>query len=558
VPPPRVPELALRQRRIGWLFGLFALLLALAAARALQLTTFSSGALSSAANAEETGTVVVPAPRGQIVDRGGVILATTASAYDITATPQMVANPATFALELAPILHRSQAGIEQTVLHPSSTRYTILARQVSPAVAHEVRMLKLPAIAVTADPKRVYPGDYLAAQVLGGVGLTGAGLGGVELQYNHALTGTDGVQHVIYDGAGKPIDIASGTTPIAGATVQLTLDAPLQQYVDRVVSQTGEHFKAQSATAIVLNPRTGAILAMSNWPRVNANDPANADAKNYAVGLNYEPGSTFKIVAIGGALSEGLIAPSTRFTIPNCIQVANYCIHDSEYHPTERLSTTQILAQSSNVGAITIAERLGSSALYAWMRRYGFGTPSGVDLPDDEQGIVPPPSAWSGSSIGNLPIGQGVDVTPIQIADAYAAIANGGILRPPHVVRSVDGKRVPLPQGHRILSPVVARELRGMLAEVTHAGGTAAEIHIPGYKLAGKTGTANKAVHGTYSNTDFFASFVGFAPEQHPRIEAIVMVDSPQTGEIYGTEVAAPAWQRIMDFALPLLKIPPG
>jgi cell division protein FtsI (penicillin-binding protein 3) len=363
---------------------------------------------------------------------------------------------------------------------------------------------------------------------------------------------------VVSDRLGQAIGV-SGPTAVAGKTVELTLDAALQQYTDRVVAATGEQYRALDATAIVLAPRTGAILAMSNWPRVNANDSAKVGlSTNYADQLDYEPGSTFKIVAIGGALSDGLISPQTTFTIPDSYHVADRVIHDSEPHPTETLTTTQILAHSSNIGAVQIGQDLGEQRMYGWIREFGFGAPTGVDLPGEEKGIVPPVALWSGSSIGNIPIGQGVSVTPLQIATAYAAIANGGLLHPPRIVSSVGGVAVPLPTAKRILSPEVATELRHMLKDVLGPSGTASEIKIPGYRLAGKTGTANKVVHGTYSNKDYYASFVGFAPEQNPQIEAIVMVDSPQGGNIYGTEVAAPAWRKIMDFALPYLKIAPG
>jgi cell division protein FtsI/penicillin-binding protein 2 len=268
-------------------------------------------------------------------------------------------------------------------------------------------------------------------------------------------------------------------------------------------------------------------------------------------------------VAIGGALSDGLISPSTTFAIPPCIQVANYCIHDAESHPTISLTTSQILARSSNIGAIKIGELLenespDSNQMYDWMLRYGFGSPTGIELPGEAQGIVPPPSQWSGSSIGNLPIGQGLLVTPIQMASAYAAIANGGLLRAPRIVESVGG--VPVPEAHarRILSERVSAEMRRMLKGVLLPGGTASEIQIPGYELAGKTGTASKVVNGTYSQKDYVASFVGFAPARNPQIEALVVVDQPSTGYVFGTEVAAPAWKQIMQFALPYLKVAPN
>ncbi len=550
--------MALSQRRIGWLLAVFALLLAVAAGRALQLATVNAGHLSSLANAEHVATITLPAPRGSILDRNGDLLAVDEAADDVTATPKQVRDPAAAALKLAPLLGVPVAKLEADITNPIAPDWTRLARQVPAATAQQVLKLGIPGIALTPDAHRVYPGDTLAAQVLGGVGWNGEGLSGVELQYNRALSGVAGHQTVVYDGQGQPIHV-TGPGAVAGKTVQLTIDAPLQQYTDSVVAQTGEAFQALHATAIVLDPRTGAIYAMSSWPRVSANDSAVVGlAENYGDQLIYEPGSTFKIVAIGGALSDGIISPDTTFTIPPCIQVANYCITDSETHGTELLNTKQILAHSSNIGAIEIGEKLGDQGLYDWIRRFGFGTPTGVDLPGEEPGLVPAVASWSGSTIGNLPIGQGVSVTPLQIAAAYAAIANGGVLRPPHLVARVGGASVPIPTGHRILTPTVAAQLRGMLEGVLGPSGTASEISIPGYSLAGKTGTANKVVNGTYSHKDYVASFVGFAPASNPQLEAIVVVDQPQGSEIYGTEVAAPAWQKIMDFALPYLKIAPG
>jgi cell division protein FtsI/penicillin-binding protein 2 len=549
---------ALSQRRIGWLLAVFALLLAVAAGRALQLTTISAGRLSSLANAEHVATITLPAARGSIVDRNGDLLAVDEASDDITATPKQVRDPVAAALKLAPLLGVPVATLEADITNPIAPDWTLLARQVPAATAQKILKLGIAGIALTPDARRVYPGDTLAAQVLGGVGWNAGGLSGIELQYNHELSGVAGHQTVVYDGQGQPIHV-TGPGAVAGKTVALTIDAPLQQYTDSVVAQTGEAFQALDAAAIVLDPQTGAIYAMSNWPRVSANDSAAVGlAENYADQLIYEPGSTFKVVAIGGALSEGIISPDTKFTIPPCIQVANYCITDSETHGTEVLSTSQILAHSSNIGAIEIGEKLGDQGLYDWIRRFGFGTPTGVDLPGEESGLVPAVANWSGSTIGNLPIGQGVSVTPLQIATAYAAIADGGVLRPPHIVSRVGGVALPIPKGQRILTPQVADQLRGMLEGVLGPSGTAAEISIPGYSLAGKTGTANKVVNGTYSHKDYVASFVGFAPASDPQLEAIVVVDQPQGPEFYGTEVAAPAWQKIMDFALPYLKIAPG
>ena len=550
--------MALRQRRIGWLLAVFALLLAVAAGRAFQLATLNAGTLASIGALKHDATVTVAAPRGSILDRDGVVLALTEPAYDITAAPDRIADPATFALELAPVLHVRTSVIENAIAHPTSSRFfTVIARQVPATTAEEIKTLGLPGLSMSPDPLRYYPDEhgYLAGQLLGGVSAAGHGISGIEQEFNSQLAGVPGVQNVVYDGKGRPVHVG-GSTAVPGQSVQLTISAALQQYTDSVVDATGEHFKALDATAIVLNPRDGDVLAMSSWPRANANHPGVAE--NYAVGLDYEPGSTFKVVSIGGALSDGLIAPSTKFTIPPCIQVANYCISDAESHPTETLSVSRIVAQSSNVGAIKIGELLGPAGVYRWVTRFGFGSPTGIQLPFEEPGSVPPTQNWSGSTIGNIPIGQGLDVTPMQLAIAYAAIANGGILRAPRIVERVGNAAVHESRGARILSPAVSAELRRMLEGVTQTGGTAAEIQIPGYVLAGKTGTANKVVNGTYSHTDYYASFVGFAPAHDPKVEAIVVVDTPQTGQIYGTEVAAPAWQKIMEFALQYLGVPPS
>jgi cell division protein FtsI/penicillin-binding protein 2 len=350
---------------------------------------------------------------------------------------------------------------------------------------------------------------------------------------------------------------------VAGAPIRLTLDATIQDRTEQVLQGVGRAFRPKGATAIVMNPRTGGILALANWPRVDANDPGSAPAsahatENRATSFTYEPGSTFKAITVAGALEQGLVTPQTRFDLPVNIQIADRSIHDAEARGAERRSVAQILAQSSNVGAIEIGQRLGSARFDSWVHRFGFGRPTGVDLPGEERGIILPHQKYSGSSMGNLPIGQGESVTPMQMAAAYSAIANGGILRPPRIVASVGGRAVPAPRGRRIISPSVSASLRKMLEGVLAPGGTAHEAAIPGYALAGKTGTANKPdpIHGGYSTSAYVASFMGFAPAKHPKLLVAVVVDEPQ-GQIYGGAVAAPAFQQIVAFALPYLEIDP-
>jgi cell division protein FtsI/penicillin-binding protein 2 len=302
-----------------------------------------------------------------------------------------------------------------------------------------------------------------------------------------------------------------------------------------------------------MDPRTGAILALANWPRVDGNNPGGAP--NYAradraIQFNYEPGSTFKAFTVAGALEDRLIRPDSVLDVPPEIKVADRTIGEAHEEGNGPLTVRDILARSSNVGTVMIGLKLGDARFDRWVRRFGFAKPTGVDLPGEQRGIVLDLKHYSGSSIGNMPIGQGLSVTPIQMASAYTAIANGGVKHQPYIV---EGDRKP---GKRVLSKRTAGEVSQMLEGVLAAGGTATEAAVPGYTLAGKTGTAEKPENGTYSKTDFVASFIGYAPARHPRLLVSVMVDEPR-GDIYGGTVAAPAFERIMEFALPYLKIPP-
>jgi len=548
------------QRRIGGLFGVFFLLLVLAAGRTLYLGSLHSGALRRAARSQQLTYETLPAQRGTITDRNGVDLAISEPAQDISATPYLVKNPLQAAGRLAPLLGQSPS---EVLTRLSERRgFVYLAHALPAARAHAVLGLKIEGISGTPTMRRVYPRSTLAAQVLGVVGSEGHAEG-LEYSLGSVLAGRAGERRVVSDAIGQPVSIEDVRREVPGAQVALTLDANIQQRSEDVLGAVGRRFHPKDATAIVMDPRTGAILAMANWPQVNANDPAAAPegaSENRAVSFNYEPGSTFKSVTVSAALQEGIITPTTGFEIPDRIQVADRTIHDDTEHPGESLTTAQILAQSSNVGAIKIGLLEGAPRFSQWVRRFGFGAPTGADLPGEEIGLVPPLSHYSGSSMGNLPIGQGESVTPIQMATAYAAIANGGILRPPHIVQSIDGRPVREPRGRRVISTTTAAQLRNMLEGVLAPGGTASEVSVPGYRLAGKTGTANKVdpTTGEYSTSAYVASFMGFAPAADPKLLCAVIIDEPQTGSIFGGVVAAPAFGQIMSFALPYLGIPPG
>jgi cell division protein FtsI/penicillin-binding protein 2 len=394
------------------------------------------------------------------------------------------------------------------------------------------------------------------------VGTDGKGLSGLEYKLDGELHGADGERRIVRDGVGDDVAVRDLTPARPGTRVELTLDSNIQDKTEDVLKGIGQTFRPKGATAVVMDPRSGEILALANWPQIDANRPSDAPGyanQNRAVGYTFEPGSTFKAFTVAGAIEDGLVQADTSFNLPPQITLYDRTIGNSHPRGWATMTTAQILAQSDNVGAITIGQRLGAKRFDTWVRRFGFGKPTGIALPGEERGIVLPLDRYSGSSMGNLPIGQGESVTSIQIAQAYAAIANGGIMRRPEIVRRIDGQAARAPAGRRILSEATSASLRGMLKGVLAAGGTASEVHIPGYELAGKTGTANKvdAATGEYSKSRYVASFVGFAPADHPKLLISIMVDEPQGG-IYGGQVAAPAFGKIASFALPYLDIPPG
>ena len=551
------------QRRVGLLFGLFVVLLLAAGARALYLGGPHSGALRRAAQTQQLTYEVVPAERGTITDRNGIALAISEPAQELTADPYLIKNPLYVAQRLAPLLGLTQAQVLAEL--SKHTGFVYLAHALGFNSAQKVLALKLPGVQGTPVMRRVYPRGTLAAQVLGIVGTEheGAGLMGLEYSRNSTLAGHAGARRVVSDAIGQPISISETRHEQAGSSIGLTLDANIQQRAEDVLSAVGRVFHPKDSTAIVMDPRTGAILAMASWPLVNANDPPakpEESFENRAVSFNYEPGSTFKAVTVSGALQEGRITPNTGFEIPDQIELGGRTIHDDTEHETESLTAAQILAQSSNVGAIKIASLLGPEKFNSWVHRFGFGAPTGADIPGEESGATLPLNHYSGSSMGNLPIGQGELVTPIQMATLYSAIANGGVLRSPYLIAQIGGHTVAKPVGHRVISQSTANEVREMLKGVLAPGGTASQVSIPGYELAGKTGTASKIdpQTGKYSQSAYVASFVGFAPASDPKLLCAVMVDEPQADSIYGGVVAAPAFGQIMEFALPYLGIPPG
>ena len=543
----------LLDRRIGLLFALFLLLLLAVSMRAAWLGTVRAGSLKERALTQQVEDIKVPARRGTITDRRGVELAVSEDAVTVFANPFLVKNPVAAAAKLAPLLGRPNEEL-LTKLGDRRKGFVYLRRKMDASLGERIERLRIEGIGTLIEPRRTYPQGALAAQLIGAVGTDNNGLAGVEQQFEHKLYGSDGHRRLVKDALGETVSVVERERAEPGEDVRLTIDAALQERIEAVMGELARAQSPRAATAVVMDPRSGEVLALSNWPRVDSNDIGAAPAsarQNRAVAASYEPGSTFKAFTVAGALEDRLVTPAMKFGLPPTLQVADRKI--SEPHPRGfvTLSVADILAQSSNVGAATIGLRIGKRRFARWVERFGFGRLTGVGLPGEAPGIVLPPERYSGSTLGNMAIGQGLAVTPLQMARGFSAIANGGVLHRAHVIAG-EGDR-----GRRVISRRTAAEVASMLEGVIGPGGTAEEAKVPGYRIAGKTGTAEKPDRsGGYSKFRFFASFIGFAPARSPRVLVAVMVDEPK-GEYYGGKVAAPAFERIMEFALPYLRIAP-
>jgi cell division protein FtsI (penicillin-binding protein 3) len=548
----------LANRRIRLLLAVFAIVFGATLARAVWLQGVRAQSLSRMAASQHRQTVTVAANRGTIYDGTGVQLAIGEQAITVYADPLQIRDATKVAPQVARILRLDSKQVYEK-LTDRAHGFVYVERKADAARAARLERLHISGLGFYPEERRFYPQHSIAAQVLGYAGVDNHGLSGLELSLDRPLAGRAGRESLVRDPFGHVLDSIVSAPARDGSDVSLTINQNIQSTAESVLRETVQRWHAKDASAIVLDPKTGAVLAMAVAPTYDANNfpgvPKDLQ-RNRAITDTYEPGSTFKLVTVAGALSTGIVTPRTAFLLPYEIQVADRRIHDAERRGTETMSVATILSKSSNVGAITLARLLGKDRLMSWISRFGFGRPTGIDFPGESQGIVLPADEWSGSTIGNVPIGQGIAVTPIQMASAYAAIANGGLWTRPHVVERVgDGlaKRV---ARRRVVTRWIARELTSMLQNVV-LDGTGTLAQIPGYHVAGKTGTAAKPdPHGGYSTSRYVASFVGFAPATRPRVVVLVTVDEPH-GAIWGGVVAAPAFKSIMQQTLQYLSTPP-
>jgi cell division protein FtsI (penicillin-binding protein 3) len=540
----------------------------------------------SAGSSEWQQTVNLSAERGAILDRNGNDLALSVPRPTVYADPHQVADPVNEASALAPVL-----GIPASTLYSELTEpvgFVYLARTVSEAVGLQVSKLNLPGIYILQEPKPFYPAGQLALPLLGSVGTAGNGLSGLEYKYNSILTGKPGkmVEEVNPSGQELPGGLKQYQAPVDGDDLVTTLDEPLQYDAEEALAQAIVAARASSGMALVMDSKTGEILADAELQMPGCcGDNASGTAEQPAVpvrfsangtpgGANqpqpvespsatsftsvYEPGSVEKLITISAALQAGVIVPSDTFTIPNTYELAGTAFHDAESHPTEHWNVTDIVANSSNIGTLQIAEELGQSRLVSFLEAFGLGSASAVGFPGESAGLLP--SYWSGTTLADVAFGQGVAVTAIQMLDAYNTIANGGIYVPPRLVDGyVDsrGTEHPFTSGeapHRVVSPLVAAQMTAMLEQVVQVG-TGQAASLEPYTVAGKTGTALvPSPSGGYEPGTYVASFAGFVPAENPQITAMVVVEDTHD---YGAAASAPTFAKIARDALQLLRIPP-
>ena len=548
--------------RIRLLLTAFAFVFVIAIARAAWLQGAQHDRLAAMAVTQHRETIEIPAGRGTIYDRTGEPLAIGEQATTVYADPRNIVDP-----QRAAIVAAKALGLDANALYPElkdrTKGFVYVARKADPTKAEALSKREIPGLGFYPEELRTYPQGAVASHVLGFAGTDNHGLDGLERSLDKTLSGRPGFETIVKDPFGRAIDVVTSRPERAGKNVTLTIDHQIQSNAEQILAQTVRSYRARGGAAIVMDPRTGAILAMANYPTFNSNDfsTASPDARrNRAVTDAYEPGSTFKIVTASAALEQKLVKPNDWIdTNPGVIRFGARVIDEDKHHNYGVLTFTDVLVRSSNVGAIKIGLRVGAQRLGLYARRFGFGRPTSPDFPSESPGILWDPARQTESALASMSMGYQVGVTPLQMASAVSSVANGGELVQPRVIRAVirDGVRKPVPRKvlGRTVDAATAAEVTSIMEAVIERG-TGQTAQIDGYTVAGKTGTAQKVENGRYSNTDYNVSFVGFVPSRKPAFTIVVVVDSPHRVPPYGATVAAPIFQRIAAAALRQYGVP--
>ncbi len=597
MPPAKIrlgsPRPRLRMVSLALTLVLIAFVVRLLQVQAVDASTY-------AAKAEKNRYVgyTLAAVRGGITDRNGVALATSVDAYDITADPTLFSReqlkiddgPEQAAALLAPILGQEPDAIVKK-LRPANKnlRYTLLASRQTPQVWKQIKDLKsalatkaesdkstvnvLAGVLSVASSKRVYPNGDLAAGILGWVNADGKGGGGIEQQLNKQLSGKDGeIRYAQSGGRQVPTAGSTETPAVPGSDVELTIDRDIQWAAQNAITEQVEESRADRGYVIVQDTRTGEILAMANSPGFDPNDLSAASGENMgnaAVQDAYEPGSTAKVMSMAAVLEEGVATPGTHVVVPNRLHRGDRLFKDDIDHATWFLTLNGVLAKSSNIGTILATGQLGrtqpqaNKVLYDYLRRFGLGSYSGLGFPGETRGILAAPDKWSTSQQYTIPFGQGLSLNAMQAASIYSTIANNGVRVEPTLVRGTKGPDgqftdAPAPKKTRVISAKTAKTLAQMLESVVgDREGTGTKARIPGYRVAGKTGTANRVDPATGKYRGYTSSFAGFAPADKPRITVYCAIQNATAGNYFGGQICGPIYKKVMEFALKTLQIPP-
>ena len=540
------------------------MVMSLFAGRLLQLQGVEAAAYAATAEAERLRTVTIPATRGAITDSHGVALATTVDAINVTADQTQIADPVAVAAALAPVLGEPLKAIHQRI--DGDERFAYVAKEVTPRTWDRVAALRLPGIYSEPTAKRVYPQGTLGAALLGFVGSDGHGLAGLENTWDPELAGKDGELSYESAAGGRRIPSADAETEesVAGVDVQLTIDRDIQFFAERAIRAKVGESAADSGTVVAMDPRTGEVLALATYPSFDPREPTaspEADRGNRAVSEIYEPGSTSKVMTMAAALDAGAVTPNTKIEVPPILYRGGDDFNDHTPHGTLHLTATGVLAQSSNIGTILIAEKLGNEALYSYLRKFGMGSTSGLDIPGESAGLLPDVDDWGPTNAATIAFGQGFSLNAVQSTSVFATIANNGVRVEPTVVAGTtdpDGSftPAPAPDRHRVVSARTASTLREMMETVVSDEGTAPMAQIPGYRVAGKTGTAERVDESCGCYRGYTASFIGFAPADKPAVVVSVTLQDPKNG-YYGGLLGGPVFKRVMSFALQSEQVPP-
>lgn len=534
------------------------------AVRLVQVQAVDADRFAAFGESQRLHTVTLRTSRGAIFDRNGRDLALTINRPTIWANPRLVTDPFAEAAALAPVLGVDEAGLVERLRRDAAFVY--VARRVDESTAQRVKGLDLDGVFLLegGEPMRFNPAGDLALPLLGMVGIDNTGLAGLEQKYESVLAGTPGRMVVERDPTGD--EIPGGVRELQPATpgddLVLTIDRSLQYEAERALSAAIVDHDAAGGVAAVMEVATGEILALADLRAGEAGEPPRPAEALTALGHVHEPGSVNKMITVAAAMEEEVVQPEDHLTVPYTIQVADKTFKEHDFHPTEEWSITDIVANSSNVGSIMIGQALGKDRLDSYLRRFGFGARTALQFPGESPGIMLDPDDWSGTSIGTIPIGQGIAVTPVQMLAAYNTVANGGVYVEPKLVRGTvgsDGTMQPAAASgtRRVVSERTARHMTGMLGEVVSRG-TGINAAIDGYRVAGKTGTAKKPrldARG-YEPGAYVSSFAGFVPAERPALTAIVMLDEPRAA-IYGGTVAAPAFAAMTRYGLRQFRVPP-